>query len=191
MRPLFSIILFTLVLSACSNGVSHSNDHLSNPLVAARYGEELSDTMANLVIIDDPIAKDPIFREIVDQKIAEGKAITQAARERMEQGTFGFFSLVEEDTNGFALLLKNTLYLSSDFVTKPGANVHLYLSATVDPRESVFPDATAIDLGVLQSPYGAQEYAVPKDVDEPLRTVVIWDTDLKRIHGFAQLQEGA
>ena len=53
-----------------------------------------------------------------------------------------------------------------------------------------FPDETAVDLGRLESAYGAQHYAVPPlDYANQLRTAVLYDRELKRIHGFAQLRE--
>jgi hypothetical protein len=80
------------------------------------------------------------------------------------------------------------LYLSSDFVSKPGTNLHVYLTTVVDPRDGSFPDPTAIDLGAIQTVYGAQQFAVPKqEKPELLRTFVLWDKGFNRLYGFAQL----
>ena len=59
----------------------------------------------------------------------------------------------------------------------------------VDPRDVVFPDITSIDLGRIDYPYGAMSLPVHAKADaaKNLRSVVLWDAKLKRLHGFAQL----
>jgi hypothetical protein len=51
----------------------------------------------------------------------------------------------------------------------------------------MFPDASSTDLGPIQSPYGAQEYAVAELPAGGGRTAVLWDSALEQIIAFAQL----
>jgi hypothetical protein len=89
---------------------------------------------------------------------------------------------------GDVLYVQGALYFGTLFEIDPLPDLHVFLTTVVDPREVTFPDATAMDLGLLQSAYGAQTYAVP-EVDNPLlyRTVVLWDTEFGRLHSFGQL----
>ena len=53
-----------------------------------------------------------------------------------------------------------------------------------------FPDATAIDLGALEYPYGAIVLQVPhQQQPEKYRSLVLWDSTFKRMYGFAQLSK--
>ncbi len=186
-RTLTLSILSLLLLSACSGATTSAN---KNPLTASRYGDELADTLANLVIQQDPIAKDPAMRALIDSEIAKAKKIGESARETQSQGTRGTFTPIKEQPFGQALYVSNMLYLSTDFASAPGPNLHLYITQVVDPRDAAFPDKTAIDLGEIKSAYGAQEYRVlSQEKPELLRTVVLYDTVLKRLYSFAQLSK--
>ncbi|MEK7218415.1 MAG: DM13 domain-containing protein, partial [Patescibacteria group bacterium] len=113
----------------------------------------------------------------------------QEASRRKREGIFGSFVSIKETTLGIALLRGRTVSLSPDFETSPGPNLHLILTTMLDPRDGEFPDKTSVDAGGLESPYGAQEYALSESATmEGLRTAVIYDTKLKRMYGFAQLQ---
>ena len=161
-----------------------------NPLVASRYGDELADSMANLVISNDPILKDPKIRSVVDEEIALGKQMGTDARSVEGEGMKGGVIPVKAEMDGIILYVHDLLYFSSDFTTKPGPDLHVYLTAAVDPRDMPFPDATAIDLGTIQSAYGAQTYAVPHQKNPMLyRTFVLFDKKLQRLYGFAQLSK--
>ena len=47
-----------------------------------------------------------------------------------------------------------------------------------------------MDLGPIQTAYGAHAYEVPSVENPPLyRTVVLWDDRLGRLHSFAQLNK--
>ncbi len=185
-----SALLFAalIAITACSPKTTSINQQNENPLVASRYGDELADTMANFVIAKDPIADDEATRKLIDGGIAAGKEMALKARLRQEEGLLGAILPVKGDTVGYGLLLDGTLYLSSDFSTGPGLNLHVYLTTAVDPRDGQFPDDTAVDLGTIQAAYGAQQYAVRGDT-EKLRTLVFWDATLKQLYGFAQLQK--
>ncbi len=182
---LLCAVFFAGCASAGTTSISQQNE---NPLTASRYGDELADTMAGIVISQDPIATDPAMRKLIDAGIAQGKQLSAVARQDQKTGITGQLFSVKQDAAGYALLIQNTLYLSSDFITDPGLDLHLYLTKTVDPREGQFPDDNAVDLGEIQSIYGAQKYTVPGETDG-LRTVVIWDTRLKRLYGFGQLSK--
>ncbi len=186
-----SIVGIALLLSACSPtaGTSISQEN-QNPLTASRYGDELADSMANIVIQDDPIAKDPAMRSVIDAQITLGKKIADNARTKQEQGMKGSLVQVKNEVSGYILYVDDTLFLSSDFVAVPSADLRVMLTTVVDPRDVVFPDKTAMDLGTIQSFYGAQQYAVPhQDKPELYRTLVLFDRKLKRIEGFAQLSK--
>lgn len=187
MKTPLSLLCITILLSACAR-ISVSSEDAKNPLVLSRYGEELADTMADLVIQADPLLKDEPMKARVNDAIAKGKEIASEARLLEKEGFMGTLIPVKGDSVGTVLYLHDTVFASTDFYETPGVNVRVYLTTVVDPREGTFPDDTAVDLGPLPTTFGAFSLDVPK-LQEPelLRTVVIWDAALKRMHGFAQL----
>lgn len=188
--PLFLIPTLALALVACSSNHKSISNENKNPLVASRYGEELADSMANFIIMKDPAADDPVLRKIIESEINRGKDIAAEARKIELGGAVGAFLSMRAETMGYALYLDDVLYLSSDFVTTPGPSLKLYLTTMVDPRDGEFPDETSIDLGIVQATYGQQQYSVPRQKQpEKLRTVVLYDTKLKMIYGFAQISK--
>lgn len=189
-RTILTLSVSGLLLASCSFGGSGTVSWSSNPLVASRYGDDLANAMANLIITNDPIAQDKAVRPIIDREIEEGKRITREAEATMKRSMQGGIIPINEDVRGYALYLDDRLYFSTDFESKPGPDLHVYLTQAVDPRDGEFPDGTAVDLGVLQSPYGAQEYRVPpQERADALRTVVFWDKSLRRLYGFGQLSK--
>lgn len=177
-------LLVTLSLSACQGQKS------GNPLTDSRYGDELADTLANLIIQSDPLTKDPTMLQMINDNIAKAKDMGNSARDLMSEGMQGAIIALTQDVVGYVLTLDGTLYISSEFTTDPGLDLHVYLSEAVDPRDAHFPDPTAVDLGKLQSPYGAQSYTIAsKKSPELLRTFVLYDRTLKRLYGFAQLSK--
>lgn len=188
MRTTLFIIPALLALAACSPVQTSISEQNKNPLTASRYGDELADTMANFIITEDPITKDPDVLKTINSEIERGKDIANEARTIQNAGWMGPILQLKADVIGYVLYSSDTLYLSSDFETSPGPSLHLYLTTVVDPRDGTFPDPTAIDLGSLQAAYGPQQYAVPRQQDEgKLRTFVLFDSRLKQIYGFAQL----
>lgn len=187
--PLIPFLL--LALTACSAGETSISEQNANPLTASRYGDELADTMADFIIGNDPaVVNNPDIRAIVESEIERGKDIAAAAREIHSESSLGAIIGIKSAMTGFALYHKNTFYLSSDFSTSPGASLHVYLTTVVDPRDTDFPDSTAIDLGALQAVYGPQQYSVPSQKEEDkLRTFVLFDTKLKMVYGFAQISK--
>ena len=89
---------------------------------------------------------------------------------------------------GEVVYVPNMLHFGTKFESSPGVSLRVYLTTVVDPRDVVFPDDTALDLGTLKNAFSAQSYNVP-EVENPklYRTAVIWDTKLDRLYGFAQL----
>ncbi len=185
------IVASLALLSACSSNVQTSIEEQNrNPLTASRYGDELADSMANMVIQEDSISKDPAMRKIIDAQIERGKSIGDDARMKHQEGMRGGFVEIKAAVMGYVLYVDDTVYFSPDFLTPPGADLRVIHTTVVDPRDVAFPDPTSIDLGSLQSVYGAQQYSVPhQDKPELYRTVVIFDRKLKRIYGFVQLSK--
>lgn len=190
MKKLLPLLCIPLALSACTPVGTSIQRENENPYAASRYGDELADAMANIIIRDEPDAKDPAKRAIVDREIDKAKQLGNDARSIIARGMKGRMIAVKEEPEGEALYVDDMLYLSTDFFTRPGPNLHVYLTTAVDPRDVTFPDEPALDLGVLQKTFGPQSYSVPKqDKPELYRTFVLYDLDLKRIYGFAQLSK--
>ena len=186
------LIALTILLTGCQTGSGTTQPTtkflLENPLYAERYAEALVDAMVELDIQDHPLLEDKKKKSLVDDTRKEWLQKSKDARSLQRDGLVGSFIETEEYTYGEALYLNNILYFGPAFVVTPGPNVHVYLTKVVDPRDIVFPDESSIHLGEVISAFGAQQYNVPV-VEEPLvyRTVVLWDTQLERILGFAQL----
>ena len=173
-------------LAGCNPNTTNIATQNSNPLTASRYGDELADTLANFIISKDPITERDGMKEFINTEIAKAKEISLDAREKQSHGLMGRLIPLDNDAVGLALYLESTLYFSSDFLVDPGPSLHVYLTEMVDPRDGVFPDDTAVDLGEVQATYGAQQYGVNTTSDK-LRTLVFWDKKLQKIYGFAQL----
>lgn len=188
------VVLACLLLAACQKQqitTTSIDEQNLNPLVAERYGNELADMLADLIIREDPsVADDDALKDFVQREITKAKAIARVAREDKVRGQNGTFISHGEEVFGEAVYVDRRLYFSPGFETEPGPNLRVYLTTAVDPREGDFPDETALDFGRIQSVYGAQTYSVPAgDENASLyRTVVLWDTDLERMFAFAQLQ---
>lgn len=184
------LLLPALLLAGC--GVQTTaltlQDHLQNPLYAERYWDELVDRMANLQIQNDPILEDDALATLVEETKRDALENSQRIRTHIREGARGAFLTINEQVDGYALLLDDTLWLDSTFAAYPGPSLHLYLSEIVDPRDAVFPDASSLDMGILQNLYGAQKYVLPEEKEnESYRTAVLWDTQLHRLYAFAQL----
>lgn len=194
-RPALFALSAALLLTACTAPPAAEpktltfEENLQNPLFADRYWTELTDRMVTMTINKDPILKDAGKLKIADKARLAAVEKQKAASAMQSNSMIGAFSTDREATQGYAMLKDGHLYLSTDFVTYPGVNLHLYLTSVVDPRDAAFPDPTAIDLGALTSPYGAQTYLITKEDPrlEKAQTVVLFDKDLERIYAFAFL----
>ncbi len=186
---LFAVLTATLLLSACnSHRTTDIATEIVNPLTASRYGDELADRLADLIIESDPVIQEPGMADYVTGKISDAKSIAAEARLLQDRGMMGALIGEKQSVIGYALYVDDVLYFSSDFETDPGPSLHVFLSTVVDPRDATFPDETAIDLGEIQTPYGPTAYDVPhQEEPELLRTLVLFDTKLERLYGFSQL----
>ncbi|PIR54096.1 hypothetical protein COU75_02885 [Candidatus Peregrinibacteria bacterium CG10_big_fil_rev_8_21_14_0_10_42_8] len=180
-----------LTLTACQ-GKSGNEQELSylleNPLFAERYSEAMVDTMVELEIYEDPITNDEAKMKIIDKTKEKWLEVAQKSRADQRNGSKGSFTAIKEFTTGEVLFSDGKIYISPDFVSAPGPSLHFFLSTVVDPRDAAFPDETAIDIGLMRSNLGTSRYDVTTDV-EPIkyRTLVLFDTELERIYGFAQI----
>lgn len=161
---------------------------LENPLFGERYSEEMVDTLTELEIDKDPLVQDKAKKTEIDAVKKQWLAVVNGNREKQHKGMGGSLVAMNEFAQGEVYLKNNMLYFGTDFETVPGPALHAYLTTAIDPRDVKFPDPTALDLGVLPLPYGAQTIPLPKHDDAMIyRTLVLWDVSLPRLYGFAQL----
>lgn len=191
MRRLSPLLAIAAFLIGCTAQVTESptlDASLQNPLFAEWYYEELVQRMVELEIKQDPLLQDATKKALADSVRKDALQKSKEATKKQLQGMFGSFVSILEYVKGEALYVSDRVYFGPDFTATPGISVHVFLTTTVDPRDVTFPDPTAMDLGPLESPYESGSYGVPS-VEDPLlyRTVVLFDTSLNRIHGFAQL----
>jgi hypothetical protein len=183
-------LLSLAMLSGCNgNGSTASiEENLKNPLFAERYAEGVVDRLVELDIAKDPIMEDAEKKTYVDAQRKYWLEVSREARAMQREGMQGYMVSLGEYAKGDVLYVNNTLYFGSLFEIDPLPSLHIYLTTVVDPRDATFPDTTAMDLGPLQTAYGAHTYAVPA-IENPLlyRTVVLWNKELGRLHSFAQL----
>ena len=193
-HPSLLLALPLLLLSACSapsSGSQTLDENLSNPLFAHRYYIELVDEMVNFHLNNDPIIKDSAKKAAIDDARISGTKHVEETSRLKQQGLRGSIQSETDRAAGSVLLVNDTLYFGTDFIVSPGPALHVYLTTIVDPRQVRFPDDTAIDLGPVQNPYGAQAFPLPKtDKATTYRTVAIWDNALSTFYGFSQLQGG-
>jgi hypothetical protein len=189
MKRYVRVLPMLLLLAACSKPAVSDElaTRLENPLYAERYYDSLVDFMADLVIQNDPLTKDSATNAVIEKTRVDSLKLAQEATQKQSEGMMGVLVSDGEYVIGEVLLVDNTLYLGPDFETLPGPNLHAYMSTVVDPREGTFPDSSAVDLGLIGSAFGAHSYDVPKTSSGTLKTLALYDTQLKRLFGFAQL----
>lgn len=183
----FVPLLGLLALSACTFS-SHAYQPLDNPLYSAAYYGDLTERMMGIAIRQDPLLEDDAMADAVDSNRRNALAKTQEARDAIRNGRYGQFVEVSEAVQGEALLLDGVFHVGPTFDAVAGADLHLYLTDAVDPRDVRFPDPSSIDLGPIVNAYGHMSYHVP-ETEQLFRTAVIWDASLQRMHGFAQLSQ--
>ncbi len=190
-----ALALASVALAGCSSPVSQNQaDLLQNPLYARYYYQDQADMMANYNIQNDPILKDSEKKGTIESVRTRALEHLKNANAKINAGRRGSFMSDTDYAAGNALLTDGTLYFGQDFNTLPGPEVYVYASMLLDPREGsgsvLFPDESAVNLGLLKSPYGAQTYSVPADQkDKAFRLVGLWDKRLGRLLGFAQLSQ--
>ena len=183
-------LLITLTGCLQTGPKAQQHDPLDNPLYAKRYYDELLENLVSLSLHQDPILQEKRKEKIVGHARRDAIMKAQEAEQRQRNAPQGTFIPMGEYAQGEALIAGDTLYLSPDFEVTPGISLHLFLTTVVDPRDTPFPDPEAIDLGPLQSTYGAQAFAANLPASSVLyRTAVLWDTALERLVSFAQLGE--
>lgn len=183
-----SLVAVTLLLSACGPTTSATHDPLQNPLYADQFYSDMVERLVTMQLRNEAPAKDPAIKKLVDKERVDGVAKVHEAAALKSQGLIGRLQSETEDAQGQTLLLNNRLFVGTDFLATPGRNAHVYLTTTVDPRDGTFPDPTAVDLGLVQRAYGAQAWDLPARTGTgTLRTMVIYDANLKWLLGFAQL----
>ncbi len=195
MKHARALLLATpLFLAACSgstpaNSVS-LDESLQNPLFAQRYYTDLSEQMVSLELRKDPILQKADKKSLVERTRIQATKHAEEAAARQGKGMNGSLMSPKDLTIGTVTFLDGALFFSTDFIATPGPSLHVYLTNAVDPRDVRFPDETAIDLGALKNPYGAQTYVLSKkDATRTYRTAVLWDNALGSLYGFAQLQD--
>lgn len=120
---------------------------------------------------------------------AEGASSSQA----LESGTF---SGVVHPTTGAATIYRladgTRLLRLTNFKTSNGPDVHVYLVAAADAKDSAtVAHADFIDLGTMKGNMGDQNYALGPDVDlAKYRTVSIWCKRFAVNFGAAPLRAG-
>ncbi len=184
-----------LLLAACSGNTPSLSKNLENPLYAEYYYNDLASTLANIEILKDrkdnaELLKDTAVVDVMHEAKDSATAAAAAARKIRDKAAVGDFIPASESEQGLIMLLGDMFYTGPSFNSPPGPSLHFYISNVLDPREGVFPDPTAIDIGAVEQPYGAAAYPLPSSVKGRYKTVVLYDTVLKRVFGFAQLDYG-
>ncbi len=199
MKRFSALIALSALMTGCGYGLPRQDaalqDQLRNPLYAEYYYDDLTNQMISIALRDDPMMADAAKRNTIDRTRTRALEHAQYAIDTQLQGKFGVFVSDANLVTGDALLLDGILYVGPTFDAAPGPSQSLYLTTTVDPREGVFPDSTAVRVGGLKNQYGAQAFDVsklaPADGTGSLRTAVLWDDELDMLYGFAQLTETA
>ncbi len=182
-----------LFLSACAAHQTQTmtlDDQLQNPLFALRYYEDLTEQMVSLQLRNDPILKDGGKKSTVESTRVRATKLAQDAVDVVNANLRGDIISDADLSLGRASLIGKNVYFGTDFVATPGPSLHVYVSNALDPRLERFPDKTAVDLGLLKNPYGAQTMDIPETTEgATYRTIVLWDNSLGRIYGFVQLKK--
>ena len=191
MKKYLSLLFLSASLAACSTQQTARRTFFENPLYAEYYYDDLVQNIVNMNVQGDPLAKDETYKESLDTARREGLKKSKEAVAKQNEGSMGSFVSVSEETVGEVLWTDSHVHIGPDFQTVPGISLHIYLSSVVDPRDVIFPDKSALDVGELLSPYESQTFEVKgvQSDKEPFHTVVLFDKALNRIHGFAQIRK--
>ena len=189
---LFAFAGMLVTLAGCSQGQSgHGQsfeENMQNPLFAELYYTQLVDRLAELQIQDDASLKDQRITDRVNAEKLSSLKKAQDLREYLKTGLSADFIPIKEQIQGSVFTKDGMVFFSPDFISNPGIDLHVVLTNAVDPRDVEFPDKDSIDLGRLQSTFGAQQFTIPQNKQKVLfRTVVLYDIITKRIYAFAQL----
>ena len=194
-RTLLLAASSALLLSACgrpATAVSVSlEQRLANPLFAEYYFDDLVERLVDLDIQNDASLEDAGIKNAADAARREGLQAAKNATKKQNEGVQGMMIPGKDFAQGEVLIVDDMLYFHPQFIATPGVDVRIYLSEALDPRDGDFPDASAVEVGPLQSPYGDQSYALQPSAEgerPAFRSLVLWDAALERLSGFAQLR---
>jgi Electron transfer DM13 len=118
-------------------------------------------------------------RLFINQRVHEAMPVAYGTS-KMEAIESGMFYGVAHPTEGTATIYRMgdgaLLLRFTNFTTSNGPNVHVYLVAADEPKDSeTVQRSTFIDLGSLKGNIGDQNYALGSDVDlSKYRAVSIW-----------------
>lgn len=190
MKKRLILFITPLLLVGCKSAYkADASALLENPLYLELYSEQMVDTMVGLEIYEDPIVQDAEKKKIIDETKEYWFALAKQARKDQRMGSKGGLVPMKQFADGEILYKDGVVHFGPTFATSPGPDLHAYLTTAIDPRDVLFPDESAVDLGIIDVPYGAQSMIVPQKLENPnsYRTLVIWDNKLDRLYGFAQL----
>lgn len=117
-------------------------------------------------------------RLVMNQTVNESLPNAQAAPDQTVAS--GKFHSVAHDTSGTATVYKladgSRVLRFSDFKTSNGPDVHVYLVASTDAKDSdTVKQAGFIDLGSIKGNIGNQNYTLPSDIDlTKYRAATVW-----------------
>lgn len=130
-------------------------------------------------------------RLVVNQRVNEGLPTAQASAEKtLASGTF---HTVLHDTSGTATVYQlndgSRVLRFTNFKTSNGPDVHVYLVATSDAKDSdSVKQAGFIDLGSIKGNIGDQNYTLGSEVDlSKYRAVSVWCKRFSANFGTAPL----
>ena len=118
-------------------------------------------------------------RLFLNQRVNEGLPTAQAAMPEKTLAS-GMFHAVMHDTNGTATVYQlgdgNRVLRFTNFKTSNGPDVHVYLVAADDAKDSnSVKQAGFVDLGSVKGNIGDQNYTLASDVDlAKYRAVAVW-----------------
>jgi hypothetical protein len=133
-------------------------------------------------------------RIFTNQRVNEQFPTASAATNQLASGQFHSGA---HETKGMATVFqladgKKTLRLT-DFATSNGPDVHVYLVAAEDAKDSAaVTNAGFVDLGTLKGNIGDQNYELPANADlAKYRAVTIWCKRFSVNFGTAPLMNGS
>lgn len=182
-----------LLLAACGSNLQSMDVQkyfAQNPLAAEEAATALGQVYVSMIVDEKAeLEKNDLFDEVDGMRVAAGKAIEDATRER-KNGLLGQFIPHKQFTRGFVLVRPKDgiIFTGTTFESAPGPDLHLFASELSDPREGVFPDDSAVDLGLMGYTYGPQTMTFDATLwNDNFRSLIIYDVKLKRLYGFAQI----
>lgn len=134
-------------------------------------------------------------RLFVNQTVNESMPTAQAATTDQTIAT-GMFHGVAHDTSGNATIYRlgdgSHILRFSNFKTSNGPDVHVYLVAAQDAKDSdTVKSAGFIDLGSIKGNIGDQNYTLPANIDlAKFRAATVWCKRFSVNFGTAPLMAG-